>query len=62
MSFIIIYKIINKYPVFTSKFDYYKKGKAQLTQEELLGLKLFEDPKKGIAPPATQRKKMKKPA
>jgi cytochrome c peroxidase len=32
---------------FTSKFDYYKQGKAQLTQEELLGLKLFEDPKKG---------------
>src|SRR5688572_21434198 len=32
---------------FTSKFDFYKQGKAQLTQEELLGLQLFEDPKKG---------------
>lgn len=32
---------------FTSKFDFYKQGKAELTQEELLGLQLFEDPEKG---------------
>ena len=32
---------------FTSKFDYYKKGQATLTEEELLGLQLFNDPKKG---------------
>lgn len=32
---------------FTSKFDYYRQGKAKFTQEELFGLKLFEDPKKG---------------
>src|SRR5688572_15415920 len=32
---------------FTSKFDYYKKGKATLTEQELLGLQLFKDPKKG---------------
>ena len=32
---------------FTSKFDYYKKGQADLTEQELLGLQLFNDPEKG---------------
>ena len=32
---------------FTSKYDAYLAGKAQLTADEAAGLKLFEDPKKG---------------
>lgn len=32
---------------FTSKFDYYLKGKAQLTAQELSGMKLFQDTAKG---------------
>lgn len=32
---------------FTSKFDYYLKGKAVLTEQETRGLKLFEDSTKG---------------
>lgn len=32
---------------FTSKFDYYLKGKVQLSAEETLGLQLFNDPLKG---------------
>lgn len=32
---------------FSSKFDAYLKGRAQLTQQELLGLSLFRDPAKG---------------
>lgn len=32
---------------FTSKFDYYLKGKAKLTEQETRGLKLFEDSAKG---------------
>jgi cytochrome c peroxidase len=32
---------------FTSKFDYYMKGKVQLTEQETRGLKLFEDSTKG---------------
>ena len=32
---------------FTSKYDAYLRGKAQLTADEAAGLKLFEDPKKG---------------
>lgn len=32
---------------FTSKFDYYLQGKAQLTEQEQRGLQLFNDPLKG---------------
>ncbi|MBK0401487.1 c-type cytochrome [Adhaeribacter sp. BT258] len=32
---------------FTSKFDYVRQNKATFTEQELLGLKLFNDPKKG---------------
>jgi cytochrome c peroxidase len=32
---------------YNSKFDYYLAGRAQLTAEELRGLKLFDDPNKG---------------
>ena len=32
---------------YNSKFDYYLAGRAQLTEEELRGLKLFDDPGKG---------------
>lgn len=32
---------------FTSKFDFYLAGKTSLTNQELRGLKLFNDPKKG---------------
>lgn len=32
---------------FTSKFDYYQQGKAQLNDQELRGLQLFNDPAKG---------------
>ena len=32
---------------FTSKYDYYLKGEAELTGEEALGLELFEDTEKG---------------
>lgn len=32
---------------FTSKFDYYLQGKAQLTEQEKKGLQLFNDPLKG---------------
>lgn len=32
---------------FSSKYDAFLEGKATLTQEEMRGLKLFEDPKKG---------------
>ncbi len=32
---------------FTSKFDYYLKGEASLTEQELQGFKLFNDPIKG---------------
>lgn len=32
---------------FTSKYDYYLKGKVQLTDMEYRGLQLFNDPKKG---------------
>ena len=32
---------------FTSKYDYYLAGKVQLTEQELRGLKLFNDSKKG---------------
>jgi cytochrome c peroxidase len=32
---------------YNSKFDYCLAGRAQLTQQELRGLKLFDDPKKG---------------
>jgi cytochrome c peroxidase len=32
---------------FTSKFDYYLKGKVQFNEQELNGLKLFNDPFKG---------------
>lgn len=33
--------------LYNSKFDYYLAGRAQLTMQELRGLKLFDDPKKG---------------
>jgi cytochrome c peroxidase len=32
---------------YNSKFDYYLAGRAQLTAQEIRGLKLFDDPKKG---------------
>jgi len=32
---------------FSSKYDYYLKGEAELTEIEMLGLELFEDPGKG---------------
>jgi cytochrome c peroxidase len=32
---------------YNSKFDYYLAGRAQLSEQELRGLKLFDDPKKG---------------
>lgn len=32
---------------FTSKYDYYLRGKAQLTEQELRGLEIFEDESKG---------------
>lgn len=32
---------------YNSKFDYYLAGRAELTEEELRGLKLFDDPDKG---------------
>lgn len=33
--------------LYNSKFDYYLAGRAQLSAQELRGLKLFDDPKKG---------------
>jgi cytochrome c peroxidase len=32
---------------YNSKFDYYLAGRAQLTAEEMRGMKLFDDPRKG---------------
>ena len=32
---------------FDSKFDFYLKGKVKLTEQEMSGLQIFEDPKKG---------------
>jgi cytochrome c peroxidase len=37
----------SSFHAYNSKFDYYLAGRAQLTAEELRGLKLFDDPNKG---------------
>lgn len=41
------FETASQFRPFTSKFDYYLKGAAQLSAEEQRGLALFNDPKKG---------------
>ncbi|MFC5269109.1 cytochrome-c peroxidase [Adhaeribacter terreus] len=44
---IAAFETTSAFQPFTSKFDYFRQNKATFTEEELLGMKLFNDPKKG---------------
>ncbi len=44
---VVAYEKSKQVSPFTSKFDYYLKGKVQLTRQEMRGLILFNDPEKG---------------
>ena len=44
---VVAFEKSNQVSPFTSKFDYYLKGKVQLTRQEMRGLILFNDPEKG---------------
>lgn len=44
---IVSYEGTNEVNPFTSKYDYYLRGKVKLTETELLGLEVFKNPKKG---------------